>query len=332
MTVFFTFFTLIVHLFAQSDAIPLGYGDIVHAEVTPDQSDFHYTFDARAGDVVLIDMLVPINTRLEPYLQLLGPDGQLIQENDERGSSATIGPLTLSKEGRYEIRASAFVGTGPFTLQLTNTEEIAPIAFDKQLEVALDSEVPLVYLRFDNVDTAMLHLEARQLDADGPGTRPNMRVFNLMGARVSDGSYFTDTGIDPLPLTPDTAYIIALQLNIPETANPRRYAVSIAPSDVTLIAPGEAVEGRLDAVHFFEAKEGQHIRVSLSLRGENVAPAMSIRSVDGEHFLIYTNATSLEDFAATFIIPASTLYVIEITDGSFNGSGGTYRLQIDGVE
>ena len=96
MAVFFTFFTLIVHLFAQSDAIPLGYGDIVHAEITPNQTDFRYTFDARAGDVVLIDMLIPINTRLEPYLQLLGPDGQRIAIFYTKLHDRLLRPLTAA--------------------------------------------------------------------------------------------------------------------------------------------------------------------------------------------------------------------------------------------
>ena len=328
----FTLITQITCLLAQPETVPLHYGDIVHGQVTQNQADFRYHFEARAGDVVLIDMLIPINTRLDPFLQLTDPNGDMLAAYDERGTSAHLGPLTLPKDGQYEIRASAYVGTGPFTLQLTNTEEIAPIAFDKPLEITLDGEIPLVYLRFDNADSDMLRLEARQIEPDGPGTRPTMRVLDLSGARISDGGYNRDAGIDPLPVIPQTAYIIALQLNIPQESGARRYAVSIAPSDVLPLSPGQAVTGALPDVQFFEAKAEQRLRVRLTLMDEGIAPTMSIRSVDGAHFLIYANAASLEEFAATLNIPASALYVIEITDGSFSGAAGAYRLRIDGVD
>jgi hypothetical protein len=319
-------FTLFIY-FTQLQAIPLGYGDVIQGEFTQNQTDYQYQFDGRVGDVVLIDMLVPINTRLDASLRLTLPNGEVVIASEASGTAAHLGPLTLTKDGQYQIDVTAFAGAGPFTLQLTNIEELAPIAFDKPLEIALDGGLPLVYLRFDNEDFDMLHLEARQTDS--PGTRPNLRVFDLAGNSISDGAYFRETGIDPLPATPNTTYIIALQQNLPESAATRHYEVSIAPSEVMLLTPGEAVQGNLGDVQFFAAEAGQRIRVHFLMLDDAPSPDLTIRSINDAHFLIFATGDALTEFSATLTIPAAMLYAIEITDASFSGARGSYMLWIE---
>jgi hypothetical protein len=295
--------------------------------VTQNETAFHFQFDGRDSDVVLIDLLVPLNTRLDASLRLTLPSGEVVIASQDSGTTAHLGPLTLTKDGPYQIDVTAFAGAGPFSLQLTNTEELAPIAFDKPLEIALDGALPLVYLRFDNEDFDMLHLETRQTDS--PGTRPNLRVFDLAGNSISDGAYFRETGIDPLPATPNTAYIIALQQNLPESAAARHYEVSIAPSEVMPLTPGEAVQGNLGDVQFFHAEAGQRIRVHFLLLDEAPSPDLTVRSIDDAHFLIFATGDALTEFSATLTIPATMLYAIEITDASFSGARGSYMLWIE---
>ena len=91
----------------------------------PDETPFDlYTFSGTAGQQVAVSMS---STAFDAYLFLVGPDAEIIAENDDGGGGtnaripAESGFITLPVTGTYSILANAFNAgaTGAYTLSLT---------------------------------------------------------------------------------------------------------------------------------------------------------------------------------------------------------------------
>lgn len=82
-----------------------------------------YTFDGTRGATVTIRM-TKINSTLDPYLQLRGPRGVVVSDDDSAGDyNSLISNYSLPESGRYTIRARSYDsnGQGGFTLQFQMT-------------------------------------------------------------------------------------------------------------------------------------------------------------------------------------------------------------------
>ena len=91
----------------------IAYGDTVNGVIDDEQVSQTYTFDGSAGDQVRITMEATPGSALDCYLELQGPDGALVDANDDidpgvvRDSLITV---DLPADGTYTIVASRYVG------------------------------------------------------------------------------------------------------------------------------------------------------------------------------------------------------------------------------
>lgn len=114
--------TLPVH--AQTNTIV--YGDIVTGEITDTEFEIEYTFEASAGDVVVIEMTAvdPLGDLNSPELVLLGTDNRVLTDTaDAFNLSSTVLATELPTDGTYTIIAGRRDGragdsVGEFTLEL----------------------------------------------------------------------------------------------------------------------------------------------------------------------------------------------------------------------
>lgn len=84
-------------------------GQPITGEFTEDSQGAAFTFDGRAGDTVTIDLR---SDELDPLVRLVGPDGQIVAEDDDSGGGvqARITEFSLPADGTYTIEVDAFRG------------------------------------------------------------------------------------------------------------------------------------------------------------------------------------------------------------------------------
>ncbi len=96
----------------------------VEGNISDAQPVVRYRFDARSGDVITIGMDATSGS-LDPFLVLLGPDNELVEQDDDGGSGRNAAiTATLGRAGRYVIEAARYGAggaqtTGTFRLTLT---------------------------------------------------------------------------------------------------------------------------------------------------------------------------------------------------------------------
>ena len=107
----------------------LSYGDEVSSAITNEAFQRDYTFEGQSGDVITI-AVVATSGNLDTMLQLYGPDGDLIDENDDTSIADTnsrLEAITLPQSGEYTIVVTRFRGEdgfsmGDFRLTLAESE------------------------------------------------------------------------------------------------------------------------------------------------------------------------------------------------------------------
>ena len=137
-----------------------------------------YVFDGAAGQRVAFSVRATGTSRLDPYLELLGPTGAVVASNDDAGwdslggwqIDALLDDLTLPSSGRYTLRVSGAIGTsGGFTIA-----------------AASDAE-----------DGTVLTTGARQSGAIAPGLDVDAFTFAMLATRyVTVGVTATSGGLD----------------------------------------------------------------------------------------------------------------------------------------
>lgn len=119
---------------AAQDATALTLGEPVEGEITADSYEFPYTFDAKAGDVVLIQMweAPDASDYVDTYLILQGPDGKVFAENsnDPGNYSNSVIAAVLPDAGTYTVVATRDGGrtgdsVGPYVLQANVVQPLA---------------------------------------------------------------------------------------------------------------------------------------------------------------------------------------------------------------
>jgi hypothetical protein len=118
--IFFIFTTSIA---AQPDSLPIQSGQVIQGMITPETTTIRYRFTAEAGSSVLITMDSGQGSTLDPFLTLLGPENDVIVQNDDGGNqrNARI-EAALERDGAYTIEASRYPqgeSVGAFRLGLT---------------------------------------------------------------------------------------------------------------------------------------------------------------------------------------------------------------------
>jgi hypothetical protein len=158
-------------------------GDTVEGMLTgkPDR----WTFTAGAGDVVTIDLR---RTRedLDPYLQLLGPAGGAIAEDDDTGGNLNSRiRLALEEDGEHVIRAGGLgASRGPYELSLRVTDSAAPaprVVVDELVEVP---EGGMATVSFEGRRGALVTITVRH--PPGEDTDPYVWLRDPDGRRIAE--------------------------------------------------------------------------------------------------------------------------------------------------
>jgi hypothetical protein len=124
--------------FEAADAAPIVYGDEVSGTIDSENVQQVYSFEGRKGDVVSVVMdaeLLPHGdaagdqldvSTLEPYVLLLGPDGDVVAESSDflYEVFAQVADVTLPADGVYTVVATRYmnvdgISAGNYTLTVT---------------------------------------------------------------------------------------------------------------------------------------------------------------------------------------------------------------------
>jgi hypothetical protein len=90
----------------------------VHGAINDTTPAEDWTFAGRANQVVSL-LAVPISGDLDPVLQVMGPDGAMVGENDDRDSlvqDAGLETLILPADGTYTVRVTRYEGARGTTM------------------------------------------------------------------------------------------------------------------------------------------------------------------------------------------------------------------------
>lgn len=99
----------------------IAYGETMESELTEEMPREFWTFRGRGGDTVTISM-EGLESFNDTYLELYGPDGDLLIQNDDGGQGffALIDDYELPESGDYRIVARGYYDAiGPYQLSLT---------------------------------------------------------------------------------------------------------------------------------------------------------------------------------------------------------------------
>ena len=103
----------------KAEILTLEYGDTVTGMIDSGAKEF-WGFDGIAGDFVVLELNAVDTDKLDSYLELMGPHGEIIARNDDGGDgyNARIN-VELPEDGNYTIIASPYSGEGLYELQLS---------------------------------------------------------------------------------------------------------------------------------------------------------------------------------------------------------------------
>jgi len=104
-----------------SDKGPVPLGQRVEGEIRYAEARDRYTFEGRQGQRVRITLDRPGRSQLDPYLELLDPDGRTLAEDDDSGGDLnSLIDVTLPRTGTYTVVARGLGDTtGPYVLTVT---------------------------------------------------------------------------------------------------------------------------------------------------------------------------------------------------------------------
>ncbi len=281
----------------------ITYGQVVTGEITQDAPEVRYTFTGAAGDVIVIRMNAT-QSGLDSYLELLGPDGQSLQTNDDSGGNlnSLIGPFRLPASGTYTVIATRFMrqqgsSTGPFELSI-NTGVLNPLSLNETITVTLDDAQPAAYFSYNGTAGEMLTVSGQAVGGDassGQGTfvlevrDPAGLVLRNMGDMPGIGAV-----IDPLVLnqTGEHLFTVARQTPMGGTTQPAGSVTvqfTVRPIQTQPIERGQTVQGTLDdnnpSDHYvFNGVAGDLLRVEVA-QGANGQPVdvQVISAADGSY-------------------------------------------------
>jgi hypothetical protein len=346
-------FSLVVNVLEVLES-PIVYGDTIEASLALTQLQ-RYTFEGVLGEVIRAQ----VTGSFDNYLQLFGPDGLLVAEDDDSagGVQAGLSGVVLPSDGTYTLEVTGFsppdVGDYSLSLSLegqetlTSTETPSTLAYGDTIEATLNAESSASFTFIGAIDDVIsISVEAAfdgrlelydptgelvaSDDDNGVGLNPLIQDFaltsagqyqiQLSGFGVADSASFTLT----LTNNPD-----ALVTSGPTTTEPTSPAVD----DESNLSYGDTVEGTLAlgdvATYRFGATAGDVI--TLSATSEAFDGFLEVLASNGD--LVISDDDSGGNFnplIENFTIPATDTY--QIVFSSFGGQGtGEYSLSLAGT-
>jgi hypothetical protein len=349
---------------SSSSGSALRYGDSVINNITDSQPQLYYSFRARRGDLVAIQMQ-RVSGDLDPVLQLVNQRSFLVAESDDvlgSGSqNAQITGLIIEEDGTYVIIASRYGhasgrSTGSFVLSLDATDVSgmganALAAIETNIGDILTGELTderyQQFYRFegrrgDQITISMIRRDNDELD-------PLVVLMSgaLQELTSNDDSFGTQNAtIENFTLPTDgTYYIVATRYQRANGTTDGAYTLELdsasggfttSPTATPLLEYGSSVSGVINdatpqVVYGFAGNIGETVMVTMTRIDGNLDPHVSI--LDGELREIASDDDSGGDRNARierFTLPASGIFFIQAS--RFSGEGlptsGGYVLVI----
>lgn len=216
-------------------------GDVIEGVFEGGSNAHLYAFNGSAGDLVTISMTQPEGAELDPYIVLMGPNGEMIASDDDSGEDISLSSLIDSAElpvdGTYFVLATSYVYIdnilvevgdeaddqeagetyiltidGATTASVTDPEAFAvstvPVAVGDSITAESTAEQPLTYYVLEGEEGDRLTLTAESDEFDSI-----LHVFAPSGDRIAVNnddpeSATLDAAIYDLVLPQDGTYLI----------------------------------------------------------------------------------------------------------------------------
>ena len=199
---------LMVSAQTEDSPTPIAIGDSITASLTDEQPDMFFSFEATAGDNLLIDLTASFDT----YLYLLDANGRELERNDDGGEGldSRILGYEVPADGTYIIRATSFSfnssGTpsaGSFDLSLSILET-SPLESGMVLTGTAEGLIGLYEFSGDEGTVIAATLSAGGFDTELTLTGPS--GFQVAFGRYIDGE---NTAIGPYTLEETGTYLLS---------------------------------------------------------------------------------------------------------------------------
>ena len=245
--VFIVFLLTAVSIRHSAAQVPIPFGQTIVSSIEASGEQDVYSFEANAGDVVLVRMST--DTGLDPAIQLDDPDGFYISECDDVGPG-TVEMYTerLPADGTYTVTASdhGYTETGDYWLfvqRLNNPGMATQIDFGETLSASI---------------TCAYEVDAYSFDA---------LAGDEVQVRIS-----TDTGLDLAIYLygPDGACIDGVSVTGPDTAEIENNGLGVTGTYTVL------------ALNFSSGKETGRYTLSLDLKAGD-AGSLTVSPSEGLH-------------------------------------------------
>lgn len=197
----------------------LEYGMSVEGTIRNDDGET-WQFEGREGDVVTIAMDAAAGSALDPYLELYGPDGELITEDDDSGGSflsALIEGFELPEDGIYTIVARTFggEGRGDYVLTLVEGDEFVGIPMGSlEIGETVEGELPRGGVQIYTFEGEAGEEVTIRMEADDATLDPYLELRDADGdllAEDDDSGGDLDAEIDDFELPEDGVYTIVVR-------------------------------------------------------------------------------------------------------------------------
>ncbi len=315
-----------------ADAPMMAYNDIKEGQLTDTTDVEPWTFVAQAGEYVNL----VLNSQFDSYLELYGPDGDLIASGDDTDASldAALLNVLITRSGLHTATVRGYSGaTGEYALALTGghpTSGGGTLVDEEQRTVMLSTQ-GMKWL-FDGEKntylTVNLHSEA-----------PASLTLSLFGP---EGTLLTREGNRPgdaaeifeFQLPADGLYTVQAQTNGDSGLATLTLASQNAPSGGGPITLGETRTGDLPPgrVHRWQFSGTADQIINLSLASSDFDTFLELRDAEGGILAENDDSRGGTDAAIDqFILPADGSYTI-VTRGLAETDGGTYELTLKPVK
>lgn len=331
----------------------IGVGSIRSGAINGASQVDEWFFDAAAGDIVTIRMeTTGPASALDPYIELLGPDGDVLRVDDDsgRGLDARIADYTLPEDGRYTIRASGQSGsTGVYNMVLREgipptptlpppTPGPSPTPFDREVLLGVPVEAELR----PNIggDIYILQVDEPMVVEVLLETDEQFNLYLEMTEPVTGSAYLVDYGsAAPVVYLPSIFLRMAGQYTFRVQAVESRFVnyeltvnrVEANTSRGGQIAYGQGLSGVLtfagqEDVWTFEGQAGDI--VTIMMKGVGMDSYLQLLNDNGSQLASNDDAPgtgSLDSRINRIRLPEDGTYTI-VASSFRSGSFGPYRL------
>ncbi len=229
-------------------ALLLRYGAESANSIESDAPGRYYTFGAQRGDIISVT-LTRTGGNLDPYLVLLNGRREILQEDDDSGSSnnALIQGFIIPETGTYYIYASRFEGdagstAGDFVLRLDGATGEAPVVAPGTLTILYGSTVSGQIDNDRSSATYAFLADAGDvitiiMTRTGGDLDPLLLLFSANSVQLAqddDSGPENDARIAAFVIPEDGIYyIIATRYRFQEGSTTGRYSLSLVRQDST---------------------------------------------------------------------------------------------------